>query len=225
MCPKCQTPLFFDFDGNPQVGDSVGDPPSAEPEFIESVEDKFSQEEPPRANDPHSDRPVYESELNQSFKQEIQDLAFAAIEENQDEVLFHSEEPTQEKDFSAFSTVKENGLDDENAPVELDLNDPLGMSPPAQSIVTGEMINAESNSEVAGHLLYEIEIEGIDGSKLRNELYDELKDPRWGWVAMELMGSIKLGRLVLKDVNAVKASLLVNRLKGLPLEIKWKQNI
>lgn len=198
MCPKCQTPLFFDFDGNPQMGDSITDPPSAEPEFVETLEEKFIAEVSPSASDPHGDQPAYEVELNHSFKEEIQELALASLEESPvDDELNTNEQ---------FEEISNQSESVEFRDHEFDLN------------------ISETIAEGAGQFLYEIEIDGIDGAKLRNELYEELKDPRWGWIAIELMGNIKMGKLVLKGINAVKASLLVNRLKGLPLEIKWKQN-
>jgi hypothetical protein len=188
LCPKCQTPLFFDFDGLPQVGDSFSEPPSVEVESVQNLEDHFINEE-------------------------------VIGEEYQYEENIHEQK-------QMTKTMSEPMSEPIEVQSEFDLNSPLGnFEDSSQSNVNSFNISLQDEKmQPAGQLLYEIQIEGIDGSKLRNELYEELKDARWGWVAIELMGAIKMGCLVIKDVSAVKASLLINRLKALPLEIKWKQN-
>lgn len=207
LCPKCQTPLFFDFDGNPQVGDSAADTHSAVETNSEQIfENNFVNETAEPVGDGLN---IYEE----------------SKQINEDIVGYENE---------ADNSLKEDVIEDASPQEssELESSDEFNLDAPLHSFHEATFVSANSNLDISnespetiGQLLYDIEINGIDGSKLRNELYEELKDPRWGWLAIELMGKIKMGQLILKDVNAVKTSLLVNRLKALPLEIKWKQNV
>lgn len=228
LCPNCQIPLFFDFDGNPQVGDSLGDLPSAEAESVQSLEANFIDEDP-IVEQGLSEELLFENSDFTERQSQIGEEVATHESQISDEIVTYG----NQTDNSFGEEVQENLQDqaalnlENEVPEEFDLNAPLGTF---EIGLTTELNspNLELHDEAAsamGHLLYDIEIEGIDGSKLRNELYEELKDPRWGWIAIELMGTVNNGRLVLNDVNAVKASLLVNRLKALPLEIKWKQQV
>ncbi len=75
-----------------------------------------------------------------------------------------------------------------------------------------------------GGITYDLYISGLDGKDLRNELRDSLADSRLGWDVEEILKSIKKGNLQLKGLSSVRTSVVVNRLKALPLEIRWKQN-
>jgi hypothetical protein len=219
LCPKCQTPLFFDFDGNPQVGDSAADTHTA-------IETNLAIETN-SATDANSELSFENNFINETVEPEIENLNMneQPNQGNEDAVSYGNE---------ADKSFTEEVIEDANLqePSTFESSDEFNLDAPLHSFHESTSLNKNSNldisnenSETIGQLLYDIEINGIDGSKLRNELYEELKDPRWGWLAIELMGTIKMGQLILKDINAVKASLLVNRLKALPLEIKWKQNV
>jgi hypothetical protein len=202
LCENCHAPLFFDFDGNLQIGDSVSESsdPYAEPivENTNGYKEEFASEpsdplEPVSVQD-HSE--ISQEILDYSNKSSNDEIEAVAAEEFNFDLPLGGQ--LQENNSPSTPTDDAN-----NAP--FDLMDEI----------------SASNSL----LLYDIEIEGIDGSKIRSELYEELKDPRWGWAAIEIMNSVSSGILILKDIDAVKASLLINRLKALPIEIKWKQNI
>jgi hypothetical protein len=200
LCPNCETPLFFDFDGNPQVGDAVSDPPSAEVESVQNLEINFADEEPAIGREVSERQEILNEEFDNSFKEEIQDIVYEPMPVN--EIVEDDQSFDLNVGLTGFSRDVQSVVGEGKADLNLD----------------------DDRTQTIGQFLYDIQIVGIDGSKLRNELYEELKDPRWGWVAIELMEAINMGSLQIRGVNAVKASLLINRLKALPLDIKWKQN-
>ncbi len=94
--------------------------------------------------------------------------------------------------------------------------DPLGVS--------GYAANELSQAK-GGGLLFKLRISGIDSKELREEIRQALKDSRFGWSLSEVMGPDRLrgGVLVIPNLNAVKTSIIVNRIKHLPVEIRWEQ--
>ena len=88
-------------------------------------------------------------------------------------------------------------------------------------------ISAFGNSDFSGApdgiLKFNIYIKGIDNSEVLDFIRESLLDERFMWNVDELLGNIQNGELELRDISPVKASIVVNRLKALPLEIRWEQ--
>ena len=51
-----------------------------------------------------------------------------------------------------------------------------------------------------------------------------MTDARFGWDAAALMAQVSKGRLTIEGLSPIKATVLVNRLKRLPLRIRWEQH-
>ncbi|MEZ4870766.1 MAG: hypothetical protein R2827_00695 [Bdellovibrionales bacterium] len=85
------------------------------------------------------------------------------------------------------------------------------------------------NSELAvaaqGSIKIKLRISGIDDPSLRSEVEEALTDKRFFWNVDELMASIKSGELVLSGINPVKASVLINRLKPVKVQLYWEQYV
>jgi len=81
--------------------------------------------------------------------------------------------------------------------------------------------NSETLDSNTGGLVYHIKLAGVDTAELRQELLEALDDKRLKLDAKVLMKSIKAGRLDIINVNPVKAAVLLNRIKHLPLMIRW----
>ncbi len=192
VCPQCRTPLFFDFDGNLQMA-------TEESEVLEKSEN-----------------------LDNNF---ITDDDSNKI----NETILDSSSKDIPSDFSVKNYTLDSLAEIDNSETESDHE--VNLPEYTNQSLTNSSIEFNNNSKNSQNLkeqsssqdsfIYKIFIKGIDGNRLRSEIYEELKDPRWGWVALELMNQIQAGELVLKKVNGVKASLLINRLKALPIEITW----
>jgi hypothetical protein len=72
---------------------------------------------------------------------------------------------------------------------------------------------------------YTVFITGIDSAGVRSSLQDALSDAKFGWVVASLMAQIKDGALTIRSVSAVKASILIQRIKYLPVKISWRQDV
>ncbi len=74
-----------------------------------------------------------------------------------------------------------------------------------------------------GGLLFRLCISEIDTAETRRLLRESLDDVRFMWDANELMRGIDKGVLVIDRINAVKAAVLVARLRDLAVQVKWEQ--
>lgn len=84
--------------------------------------------------------------------------------------------------------------------------------------------NSEISTAKSGNLLYDLRISGIDSAEIRELIRENITDQRLGINTKGLMKHIKDGVLEVKKINAIKASVLINRLKSLPVNLKWRQN-
>jgi hypothetical protein len=88
-------------------------------------------------------------------------------------------------------------------------------------------LNSFSNSEESqardGLYHFRLILEGIDSKEMKELIREALQDSRFAWDVERLMTSLKKGRLVIDRMAPVKASVLVQRCKGLPIQIRWEQ--
>ena len=83
--------------------------------------------------------------------------------------------------------------------------------------------NSDLSQGQDGAVYFDVVISGVDSKKIRDELRDCLTDRRFLWDVDELIKSIRKGELKLQGLSAVKASVILARLKELPVELKWAQ--
>lgn len=84
-----------------------------------------------------------------------------------------------------------------------------------------EFANSEASSLKNGQWLYTLTINAIDTEDLKEEVIESLRDPKLG-IPHDLL-DFALPTLSLKDINAVKASVIVSRIKHLPVKLSWTQ--
>ena len=118
---------------------------------------------------------------------------------------------------------------------ELNMDQILGYQDPAESREPVELgapgdplgINAFANSEVSqakdGLLVFKLRISGIDSKEIRESLREAIEDARFSWDTNAIMTRINKGHLVIENVSPVKATILINRIKRLPVKIRWEQ--
>jgi len=79
--------------------------------------------------------------------------------------------------------------------------------------------------EDKGLITYDLTISGIDLSHLHQQIIDALTDSKFNWRVEDILAQIQNGTLVLQSLSPAKTVVLVQRLKFLPLEIRWRQNV
>lgn len=104
------------------------------------------------------------------------------------------------------------------------MEESLEVEEPAVSEVIAE-INKFASSEESnlkqGSLLYNLTIGNIDTEEIKSEILEVLRENRLNIDIKKLKFS--LPTLELKDLNPVKASVIISGIKHLPVEITWNQ--
>lgn len=84
-----------------------------------------------------------------------------------------------------------------------------------------DFANTEQPAPGSGVLVYDVKIGGIDTVEIREELASCLNDKRLHLDADHLLSQVKNGILTLSALHPVKATVILSRLKHMPLKIIW----
>lgn len=82
--------------------------------------------------------------------------------------------------------------------------------------------NSEASNLEAGALLYDLRVQGVDTKELRKQIIECLSDSRLGLNTEGFV--IEQGQFILTGLNPVVVSIIVQRLKPLPVFMDWRQN-
>lgn len=82
---------------------------------------------------------------------------------------------------------------------------------------------ANSTSPQDGPLRYTVRVSGIDSPDLRDEVKSVLMDRRLLVDVEKVLKEMNGGSVLISDISAVKAHVIVTRLMGLPIKIEWEQ--
>lgn len=83
--------------------------------------------------------------------------------------------------------------------------------------------NSVTSQGREGMLRFNLHISGIDSADIRVLVRDALMDERFLWDAEKIISEMVDGQLSLKEITAVKSALLVQKLRAVPVEIRWEQ--
>lgn len=251
QCSQCQSVLFVDFSGNIIVGDKENNSNEKEeqhPEFesgsgsesglgseFEPVLGQRSEikEDPFGRVFSSPDLSPTESPVLHPFSESENDFNAVQSGNSIEPSIFSPNEIPIEAQFQVDEssplapTVLE--IDKNPQPSYLDNNS----QPPMEShpiefeknnLQTSNSYQNSSPSHLSssGKLQYTITVSGIDTSELRKILRDTLHDSRLGLVGNEIIENIEQGVLVIKELNPIKASVIVKSLREYPFEIRWQ---
>jgi hypothetical protein len=123
-------------------------------------------------------------------------------------------EPVEGEESAGYSEDFLQDLDGGSTPPPPDPNDPLGVS---------QFDGAEASTMADGPFYYDVRISGIDTASLKEQVMDALSDKRLGWSPDEIKKKIRMGQLLLEDLNPVRAVLVVTKLQTLDVDVEWDQ--
>lgn len=211
-CPHCRGVFFVGWDGQPELADHTAEPepevpipPAMDGGPSESVHVDFGGVEVP----PPSEAPVEPGIWAISSENENPpESEFVASPES-----FATEDSLAE---SAFGSPANGGFSDPPAPES------------SFGVDSGDLsdIAAYANSDPGvGPLNYTVRIRGLELAETFELLREAVTDSRFGWDAEDVMGQVANGELRLTGLTPTKASILVNRIKYLSIEVEWAQEI
>jgi len=125
--------------------------------------------------------------------------------------------PVEEE--SAFEEPEFGGDPMEDAPLEV--ADPVAGN--LAQVDISDLATTMDEQGASEALTYDLMISGIDTADLRKEVLESLTDKRLAWDPEALVNEIKEGHLKLTGISAIKAHVVAQRLKVLPLHLEWKQ--
>ncbi|MBC86881.1 MAG: hypothetical protein CL677_06840 [Bdellovibrionaceae bacterium] len=132
------------------------------------------------------------------------------------------------EDYEDYLEVAEENGQDSNLAIE---GDGYELEPVPQSTDESSMedVRAFGNSELSsasqGSLKIKLKISGIDDPALRAELKEALTDGRFLWDEDDLMSNVVGGELIISGLSPVKATVLINRLKPVNVQLHWEQYV
>lgn len=136
-----------------------------------------------------------------------------------------------EQENASVDGYAEQEVSDSSEAAPYDFNQPLGAIPQPHQPIDSDPSNLSdiaefaNSNEVTSGLSYSITIDGIENFALVKALREAMEDSKFGWDTNGLLESIQGGRLVVKRLSPVKASIFIGRIKYLPLTISWKQEV
>ena len=210
-CPQCGIVLFVDMDGEAQLGQDA--------EVVDSFED----------DDHVSDFAIRAEDIS------TEDIAGRPNMASAPEAVAFEESPItfDEPDLPVAAPPE---VPIEPVPLSMEeyasggalAGDPV-TTPTYQGGSPGDPLDIQryADSEISqakdGPLLVRILISGIDSKEIRESLREAITDSRFGWDVDAVMSQIAKGELRIENVSPVKASVAINRIKRLPLRIRWEQ--
>lgn len=205
-CPACSAIVFIDMDGHAHMGVEE----SANPEVLAPP----TSPEPLAPPEPlFASSPVFEPELESTPPSPFSPpIISSTLEEALDSGAGFSgaSEPSSEESVSeGFDSVPDFSTPDFGRP-----DDPLDLN---------EYANSELSSAKDGLLLFRIFISGIDSKEIRESIREAMDDRRFGWDPAALLSRASKGDLVIDNVTPIKATILISRIKRLPVRIRWEQ--
>ena len=199
-CHQCGEILMVELDGEVRVSSGGGEPaPVAEMDTV----------------------PSNSVEASQGFTDEAQDFV--------EDSSHFADEPQDFTDESEdFNEVPSNSVealqDVSEAPPE-DLVPEAAPSPAVSGPFNlTEFANSEDSSAREGFLRVDLTLSGIDTKEIRWALRDAMTDKKFVWNVDDHLANLHSGVMRLENISALKASLLVQRLRFLPIEITWEQH-
>ena len=101
--------------------------------------------------------------------------------------------------------------------------EPAEQENPADPLGVTQFDKSAASQLVDGQYYYDLIISGLDTADIKRELLKALDDKRFLWSLDELKGKLRGGQLVLKNLNPVKAVMLVIKLQHMDVDIRWEQ--
>lgn len=98
-----------------------------------------------------------------------------------------------------------------------------GMSEPANLSDIAEYGNSPVSQAREGLLRFHVCLTNIDTADVRKAVRDVLSEPRFLFNVEEILNSIRDGEVTISDVTPVKAAVLIQKLRALPVGISWEQ--
>lgn len=215
---------FFAAEENVQAdehnSEEAAPPVAGPPEAAPPIEDFFTADNPEQEE-------YFTDEAEEVLEEDYEGASSDQPQAFEDDTV----EPQQALDYAPEA---EEVVEQDNVPAFEEVSDAPEFeesreeASPQYGLEDMSEISDYGNSEVSqgreGAYQLTIVISGIDSKDLRDDLYAAIEDSRFLWDEQAIINSAKNGVVKIKGVSTIKAAILLQRLRGLPLEVRWEQN-
>lgn len=209
-CPHCSAVFFVGWDGQPEIAaPHEAEPHEAEPETPVEFDPNLPIENP------------LEMPTPQSFETEVPAPQEIEPEQNITPESFDPQGEAVSFESTDMPVMGDSFLGGESFAPAAAVETPT----PVASNDFSDVVEYGNQSQEQGPLTYTVQIKGLELADTFERLREALTDSRFGWDTDELMTQVQNGCLDLKGLSPTKASILINRIKSLPIEVSWKQEI
>jgi hypothetical protein len=219
-CSRCQSVLFVDMEGNVQLSEPSSSQSAAPAEHAQEIpQENAAFEGAPDSFPENHEAPL---SVDQAHSGSFQDNWMQ--DQNPAPVVDSSSTEAPQMAGSDLETSESVVIEEESyTKSSVPESEAATVVRPPRSISD---VSEFSNSDQAfGPLSYSVMIDAIDTKEVRQQLAEALNDAKFQWDAKELLKQIKMGRLLLENLNPVKASVLIHRLQDVPVKVSWTQNV
>ncbi len=227
-CPECQTEQSADFGMTTCAKCSAvfmigidGQVDSAEaPSYDESIDEAAEELSSAPSDEPTPLQP-YEPQSDDFVETFAatpeEEVPEEAVEDGGDFDGENDSENDVENDIKTTDEYSENFLDN--------LSDNKVVAPPsAKDPLDIQRFDESASSQMDdGEYVYEVIITGIDSADLKKDIIMALSEKRFSLIVSELQKEIQKGELVVRNLNPVRAMLIVLRLQSLDVIVEWRQ--
>jgi hypothetical protein len=226
-CPECQTEQSADFGMTTCSKCSAvfmigidGQVESAEAASYDEPVHQLDDQSDGQLADQSMDEASNEATTLQPYEPQANDFAetFPVTSDDAEvaeanEAEFEGEPAEEAADDVEYS---ENFLDN--------LSDSKTAEPPTLDPLDIQRFDESASSQMEdGEYVYEVVVSGIDSADLKKDVIMALSDKRFALVVSELQREIQKGELIVRNLNPVRAMLIVLRLQSLDVIVEWKQ--
>lgn len=102
--------------------------------------------------------------------------------------------------------------------------EPAAPAPEAENVFA-DVVDYGNSEQSSGPMAYTLTIQGLELAETFELLREAVTDSKFGWDGADLMSQVNKGELILKGLTPTKASILINRIKYLPIGLSWKQEV
>jgi hypothetical protein len=132
-------------------------------------------------------------------------------------------------DLGVLDLASSDGSEDAPPPMEEPSAETYQMEPPTTGQDShdlsdiGRFGNSDASAVGEGSLRYNIYVSGIDTADVRSQFREAVTDKKMMWDTDLILRSIQNGEVKVAGMSAVKAYILVSRLRNLPVQVRWEQ--
>lgn len=201
-CPQCYAVYFVNGDGVPEYGDMTV--PESEIQQAPEISSLLSEEAIVHVHSESVESPLNDIHLDSLQSLDTSSAVDADIESSLNSQMYESQNQFPESSSDLNNFVVGGGV--------------LGS-------VLQDIQTYGNQDQVVTNINYDLIIKNLDQKEHLQLFKESIDDSKLGWIQEDVLSQIKDGQCRLMKLNAVVATVLIQRLQVADLDIEWVQHV